>query len=480
MSRPPRPPYATSPSGEQPGRADRLDYLPLEFADFLELEVSLAEREAGMALPGGEGDMSLTALELPALLAHILGAYQDLYAAEAFLSTATTAKSLVRHARRLAYQPDSGLAATGYEVLTIGDGLEGTIPAGFAFASSPLGDTKAQTYETLATLDVDARWNDMRPTQARVGTDLPLIASDLTLDLDGTGLDLSPGEMVLLDGQGLQLALRIEEILAGDEDAGITRIRLHLMSTFVGSLPTSDPGAPYRVLAKPELDVGTFGANADPVSFPPNRLATVSGYSDPANTVGQVSWGYVDPSTVSASPPNFGNELYLEREVDDPLVGLPVIITDQLDTGTMVGRVTEARPRTIALRRGETVPSVTVDYTQEPPVVTPGTEFLHTHIADTVTALELEDSDGAAVDWSAVVGGFPIGSRILAGWRDAYTVLAEIPNPAPVAQPLEIAANLDGMRPGRRLVFASLDETRIWAAELTSFDQTSDTAALIR
>ena len=38
-----------------------------------------------------------------------------LYASEAFLGTARSDTSLVRHARRLAYQPDAGVAATGYQ-----------------------------------------------------------------------------------------------------------------------------------------------------------------------------------------------------------------------------------------------------------------------------------------------------------------------------------------------------------------------------
>lgn len=478
MSRPPRPPYATSPSGEQPGHPDRLDYLPLEFADFLDLEIELAEREAGVALPGGDGDMTLTALELPALLAHILGAYQDLYTTEAFLSTAATAKSLVRHARRLAYEPDAGLAATGYEVLTIGNGLKGTVPAGFAFASSPLGDVKGQIYENLASLDVDAGWNDMRPTEAAVGTDLPLAASNLTVALEGTGLDLSSGEVVLLEGQGHRLPFRIEEVETEDEDAGMTRLSLRLMAGFTGGLPTSDPAAPYRLLAKPELEIGTFGSNADPVLFPPNQLAAVSNYSDPADPV-LVSWGYIDPELPSAAPPNFGDELYLERDVDEPLVGQWVIVTNYLDTGTTVLRITGARPLSVAFRRGETIPSVTVDYDADPPVASATTEVLKTHIADTVTALALEDTGGTAVNWSTI-GTFPTDSRILTGWRDAHTVLAEVPNPAPVTQRLEIAADLDGMRPGRKMIFASLDETRIWPVELTSFEQMADDLPLIR
>ena len=87
-------------------------------------------------------------MELSALVAHVLSVYQRHYAGEAFISTARAASSLVRHAHRLAYQPDSGLAASGYVVIVTKEGVGGTVAAGLSLASVPLGETKAQDYET--------------------------------------------------------------------------------------------------------------------------------------------------------------------------------------------------------------------------------------------------------------------------------------------------------------------------------------------
>src|SRR5262249_25620546 len=125
MSRPPRPNYRNSPAVEQPGR---FDYLPLEFADFADIATGLAREEAGVVLPAGDSDVTRSLIEMPALLAHVLAAYQDLFARESFLATAQTARGLIRHARRLAYEPDGGLAATGYVRFFVKEGLAGTVP----------------------------------------------------------------------------------------------------------------------------------------------------------------------------------------------------------------------------------------------------------------------------------------------------------------------------------------------------------------
>ena len=152
MSRPPRPPFRDSPSGDQRGATATLDYVKLEFADLYRLALDAAKDDAGMALPGGGDDVTATLFELPSLIGHVLATYQDLYAGEAYISSAQSARSLVRHGRRLAYIPDGGLSATGYVVLTIKDGLgNGRIPEGFALSSTPAREQKAGTYETRRT-----------------------------------------------------------------------------------------------------------------------------------------------------------------------------------------------------------------------------------------------------------------------------------------------------------------------------------------
>ena len=113
MSRPPYPHPARSTGREQTGDLDRLDYLPLEYADLLALQEELAVTRLGRPLPEPEGDaeeadVARTFMELSALVGHVLSVYQRHYAGEAFISTAQAPSSLVRHAHRLAYDPDPG------------------------------------------------------------------------------------------------------------------------------------------------------------------------------------------------------------------------------------------------------------------------------------------------------------------------------------------------------------------------------------
>src|SRR5215213_10648040 len=132
MSRPPYPRTSASPGGDGAGDVSRLDYLPLAYADLLELEEQLAATRLGRREPetgagGDEADVAGTFMELSALVGHVLSVYQRYYAGEAFISTAQAASSLVRHAHRLAYDPDPGLAAAGHVVLFAKDGVAGTV-----------------------------------------------------------------------------------------------------------------------------------------------------------------------------------------------------------------------------------------------------------------------------------------------------------------------------------------------------------------
>ena len=132
MSKPPRPRFRNSVIGDGGTFRDRRDYVPIDFAGFVEIGRARLAENARMNVTGEAGDFAGTLVELSALLAHGLGVYQDLYSREAFISTATTTRSLLRHARRLAYTPDPGLAAVGFAAMTVGEGLTGTVPEGFA------------------------------------------------------------------------------------------------------------------------------------------------------------------------------------------------------------------------------------------------------------------------------------------------------------------------------------------------------------
>src|SRR3954454_11960690 len=148
MSRPPYPHAAESTGAEQLGDLQHLDYLSLQYADLLALEEDLAVTRLGRprtqrAADVKEADVTRTFMELSALVGHLLSVYQRYYAGEAFISTAQAPSSLVRHAHRLAYDPDPGVAASGHVVVFAKDGVSGTVARGLALASVPLGEIKA-------------------------------------------------------------------------------------------------------------------------------------------------------------------------------------------------------------------------------------------------------------------------------------------------------------------------------------------------
>lgn len=454
MSRPPRPAFRNSPAADQPGR---FDYLPLEYADFVDLAIDLAREEAGIALPDGDSDVTRTLIEMPALLAHVLATYQDLYARESFLSTAATARGLIRHARRLAYEPDGGLAATGYVRFVVKDGLAGTVPAGFALGSSPLGDIKAQTFEALAALDVDARWNAVLPAAARIPTSFTLCGGQVAIPLAGIDLRLEIGEMVLLESPAVLQPFRV---VAVTENAAVSETIVTLATlTGLAALPPADLAEnAYRLLAKPVADLRVFGWNADPVLFPPANVEAVVAYCPPKEPAGDKRYGYDVTSDLGA----LNSRLMLADAIEEPLRGQPVVL--------LAGATAEAYiaddegPATVALRRGEVVSSPSVSATGGTVTITSGTAVVESSISATVTALTLKNGSGPKT-WST----FPVRSRLLGRWRQQMPVVATRPNPTPVSQPLEVAADLTGMRPGRSLVLSSLDETRMQAATLTWF-----------
>ncbi len=96
MSRPPIPHPSRSTGSEQTGDLQRLDYLPLQYADLLSLQDQLAVQRPRPAAPrpdraSPEPDVAQTLMELSALVGHVLSVYQRQYAGEAYLSTAQAA-----------------------------------------------------------------------------------------------------------------------------------------------------------------------------------------------------------------------------------------------------------------------------------------------------------------------------------------------------------------------------------------------------
>ena len=443
MSRPPRPHFRVSTTGVQEGRRDRLDYLPYEFRDFVELQKELASSEAGLTTTGAEGDFANTLMEASAVLAHLLGGYQDLYAREAYLLTAVSPRSLVHHARRLAYEPDQGLSATGYAVLTVGEGLEGTVEEGFALASVPRGEVKAQDYETLGNVDVRAAWNALLPARANLPYTVRFILGRSTLRLPGTGYDFETGDAVLFLGPGnrkYSLTVAAAEEVEGED---VTRLAVHGGPTFA-----LVPSAEVRLLARPRSQLHPFAWNADSVQFPPATVKASGGYTKPS-VIGTKAHGY--DGTPQA------HDVYLDAEVSDPLLGSWVLHdgAPYLVSGENLQAVT--------LKRGEVlgVPEPLFNADGTPQIeggkvkTTNRAQLVETQVSGTVTTLRLKNISGSTVARSSLT--FP--STFLADFELDIALATSRPNPDAVTQPVAFRDDLSELEPGRCLVLSNRAET---------------------
>ncbi|HWI06242.1 MAG TPA: putative baseplate assembly protein [Solirubrobacteraceae bacterium] len=455
MSRPPRPHPAASTGAEQSGDLARLDYLPLEYADLLALQDELAVARLGRPRTQASGeadepDVARTFMELSALVGHVLAVYQRHYAGEAYISTARAPSSLVRHARRLAYDPDPGLAASGHAVLFAKPGAGGTVAAGLALASTPLGEQEAQDYETHADVAVDAALNELEPRRAQ--RPVTIAAGARELRLQGTGHAIAPGDEVALVAAALWKGFVVEAV-DEDVDADVTTVGL---DDDVGAQIEVGASAPPVLLARAARKLRQFGAGADPALFPPSALRGATG----AEGTGAPKYKYIVERAEGPSG-YVPEDVYLAEQLDEPLVGRHVLRTT--GAGRTVLRVTAEVAAAVALERtaqeSVELPTVTLAPTDGgfTSTVTTESESLTVtqRIAANVTAIRVAARTGGPIARASL----PLPARWLAGWATEALLAAGEPNPSPLEQPLELPGRLAALTPGRPLVFTNRSET---------------------
>lgn len=473
MSRPPRPLFRVSTSGDGSAFAATRQFLPVEFTRLVELERELAEVESQLGVTEEEGNFAYTLMELSALVAHALGLYQNLYARETYLGTAETTRSLVLHARRLAHEPDQGLAASGYAVLTVGKGLKGRLPAGFALASSPRGEVKAQTFETLDDLEVDAARNEALPVGRRRPAYLAFVGSRASFRLAGTGLNLVVGGYGILvrDSDNTWEPAAIVS-LSESEALSETTIAVELLasaSVFIDSsqpLSASDGSPTFRFLAMPKEQLRRFGWNADPIQFPPSNVGSAGAYpNDPLNTVADPDYGYT--VTLESGTGHRNNDVYLATVTEANL--LSQLAVARRNGVFQALRVVEQGTASVAFRRGKKLTfDVGIIDENGNPDTEEKTELLETQITGTVTYLRMETSSGNVISRSSLAPQSPIH----ADWQFEAPVLSTEPNPAPATAPLEVDADYGDFRPGGVVIFETLDGTFSQAVQVQSLTVT--------
>lgn len=455
MSRPPRPESPQPLRTELTPRAGGLDYLPLDFDALVALAAGV-----GGPLPPDARDPTATLYQLSALVAHVLAVHQDHVAGEAFLGTAVTARSLVKHGRRLGYEPAPGSTATGFLVAEVKPGLSGVLPAGLAAATSPSGGAAAQEFETASARRVDASWNRLSVRAAdRIAVE-PLAATDRTLRVAGTGHGFRAGEPAILTGPGHWIRIDLAGVVERD---GVTELTLAAPLGIAVAAP-GDP-ADYTVWSRPGVDARLFGWNADPALFPPDRLETAVGYTAP---------GTVDENTLvhgyrvtspSGAATAATTELFLAAPVAESLIGRPVLVVKPGSDAVVTIGATDADQVDVAVAfvRGGSRQVVTA---VNPSTGTPTLSWVldeRAHRA-TVTRLRAVDRTGAAQTRAAI----GVHSRLVGHWRASAPLVGRRPSALLVRadHDVHLEGQHPGLEPGMLAALRSLDGSRAQVVEL--------------
>ncbi len=172
--------------------------------DFGELRRALLTPQAGEQAIGdwrpAPGDLGLQALEWWAYLGDILTFYNERYANESYLRTATRPQSVANLVGLLGYTPAPGVAATGVVAAARKPGFASeplVVPAGMKIASTASAGVPAQTFE------VDAATSFTGPTEIPVSLPrdtgfMPARDGSYSVVLAGRVGNVKPGDRLLL------------------------------------------------------------------------------------------------------------------------------------------------------------------------------------------------------------------------------------------------------------------------------------------
>jgi hypothetical protein len=491
--RPPRPYPVTEVSAGLRVVNGKLDVFAPAFSELIDLEEELSRVELGQVPPGGEGDFASTLFGLSAVVSHVLGVYQDFYGGEAFLATARTEQSLVRHGRRVGYTTDPGVAATGAVAINVKTGLSGRLPEGIELLSLPQGEQKTEDYQTLDARNVDAKWNAIEPDARTLPIDV-IPDGATSLEVVGLGLDLGPGEQILLvevdpiTGLQTKATPLVHTLVAVSENTALGTTKLDL------DQPISDETTPvsvWRVLAKPALDLRLFGWDADPQVFPPSALRSALGFSHSEEvdekTGVETSKGDV---SVTVFAPTYGYEAHIDDTVGD--VEEDHYLAEALESkieGTWILKVEGdaaplphfvllQRPASVSFIREErqdTVITVPDNPKTKPDeaVTSSSTAFAKTWISASTTALQVISAPVHPTEGSSKHPSkrsfHDIRSHWIAGFELSLSLVDETPNTNPVVegQALSLEGDLTGLEPGMLAVLTTRDGSVAQLIELT-------------
>lgn len=394
-------------------------------------------------------DPGIALVECMAVIGDILSMYQDDYANEAYLRTATLDGSVAGLVRLLGYRPAPGLGGTARFALSVKGTRPVTVPAGLALDAQLDGAPKPATFETTAEISAVpalSTFNLYRPRR------VPAIVNGMdTFQIGAAGsLVLKPGDKIMVGlarGAAANHAFDHTQLMEVDKvwDAfGIryvkTRGRLQSLQDSAGL--SFSPGL-SATLASPlgvAVAAGTFtAAAAGPALAVAGGLASISpilaglGVATVSSTPKLVAWklgddfhhfGHASPPTrlevaadtgrarqvevtydraldtrqvTEASPAIDPRQLPLEGQVKDIAAGIQVLVVANLSTGAG----TSARKRLLE-RRVQQVDAASMTWGAQSGAATVLT--LDTDLAIDEGGLQLRHTDIRGIAVHAVLG----------------------------------------------------------------------------
>lgn len=166
-------------------------------------------------------DFSIALLDAWAVVSDVLAFYQERFANESYLRTATERLSLLEQARLIGYPLNPGVAASTYLAFTLEEApgapdqaiKQITIETGVKVQSTPGPDEGPQMYETVELIDARVEWNKIRP---RLYQPQVLSGSMTSIVFEGTDTGVKQGDTLMIK-TGSMTTNQISQVTTDDE-----------------------------------------------------------------------------------------------------------------------------------------------------------------------------------------------------------------------------------------------------------------------
>ncbi len=446
----------------RPGLSE-LAYRPGTYATFRRAMIEALSGPGGLRrLTARRGDdYAITLIGLWAAVADVLAFYQERYANEAFLGTATRTESVARLAALLDYRLGPGAAALARLAFTIEPKKAVALKPGLRVQSLPGPDEVPQLYETLEPVAADARLNSIRVFPAPVATTLDAGQRALTLNRS-RGPEIAAGL-----GAGARVVLFKNADTTPLEEKAVAEVRTEddriviEWTEPVKATAWSTGGLAYPFTRTLRL----FGHGAPATFMEPTEISSGGGFSAQTKTAVQTAekgggggLGIVDQSIQSMSIGGGGPSQALPRIVWNLRSLAPAYPRSgnaeeaAVETGTSRlcldgrydGLAAGAKLLVADTRPGGTKQLVTIQKVDQ-------VHEVHGPLADTVTRVTVAPSVGTLADRRTVVV-FEVGRELEPwGWRYPDRVTGDT-----VYLPGRLVEDGAGVEVGRQIIAGAL------------------------